>query len=170
MIYYIYHIPEVKIGCTNNLDKRMADQGFTDWEILETHEDGWIAGDREIELQKQYGYPVDKSHYMVSLNNRNNWQEDKLKVKEARRKALATKILNNTLGIPGSCVPAETRKKISRLGGLSHRTLTKEEVIQIRQEYSEMRKYGAVVKLAKKYNSTVNIIGKLVRGLTYKDV
>ena len=69
-MYYIYHIPGVKIGCTKDLLKRMADQSFTEWEILEEHTDGWLAGDREIELQKQYGYPVDKSHYMVSLENR----------------------------------------------------------------------------------------------------
>ena len=73
MKYYIYHIPGVKIGCTKQLQKRMTDQGFTNWEILEEHSDGWLAGDREIELQKEYGYPVDKSHYMISLQNRPKW-------------------------------------------------------------------------------------------------
>lgn len=48
----------------------MSDQGFTEWEILETHEDGWLAGDREQELQKEYGLPVDKVHYMISRQNR----------------------------------------------------------------------------------------------------
>ncbi len=69
-MYYIYHIPGEKIGCTSNLEKRMSDQGFTEWEILETYEDGWIAGDREIELQKEYGYKVDTIHYMISVQNR----------------------------------------------------------------------------------------------------
>ena len=70
MIYYIYHIPGEKIGCTSDLEKRMNDQGFTQWEILETHEDGWLAGDREQELQKEYGYRVDHIHYMDSIEAR----------------------------------------------------------------------------------------------------
>ena len=69
-MYYIYHIPGVKIGCTNNVEHRMAEQGFSEWEILEQHEDGWLAGDREQELQKQYGYRVDNVHYMIALQNR----------------------------------------------------------------------------------------------------
>jgi hypothetical protein len=63
-MYYIYHIPGVKIGCTDNIERRMKHQGFTEWEILETYEDGWVAGDREIELQKEYRLPVEKIHYM----------------------------------------------------------------------------------------------------------
>ena len=63
-MYYIYHIPGVKIGCTKNYPGRCHHQGYYNHELLETHEDGWIAGDREIELQQQYGYPVDKTHYM----------------------------------------------------------------------------------------------------------
>ena len=74
-MYYIYHIPGDKIGCTKDLIKRMADQGFTDWEILEEHTEGWLAGDRERELQKEYGYPLDKVHYMISLRNRPKWND-----------------------------------------------------------------------------------------------
>ena len=70
MEYYIYHIPGVKIGMTNELEKRMSAQGFTEWEILETHTDPWLCGDRELELQKEYGLPVDSCHYMVSIENR----------------------------------------------------------------------------------------------------
>jgi len=69
-MYYIYHIPGVKIGCSTNPDNRVPEQGYTDWEILETHEDGWTAGDRELELQKEYGYKVDSSHYMITVGNR----------------------------------------------------------------------------------------------------
>ena len=55
-MYYIYHIPGIKIGCTKHIEKRIKQQGFTEFEILETHTDIDIASDREIELQKQYGY------------------------------------------------------------------------------------------------------------------
>ena len=50
----------------------MRQQGFTEWEILETYEDGWVAGDREIELQKEYGYSVDTTHYMITVENASN--------------------------------------------------------------------------------------------------
>jgi hypothetical protein len=55
-MYYIYHIPGVKIGCTSNLKKRIQSQGFTEYEVLETHTDIDIASNREIELQNEYGY------------------------------------------------------------------------------------------------------------------
>jgi hypothetical protein len=55
-MYYIYHIDGVKIGCTKNLRRRMREQGFTKWEILETYEDLDTADRRERELQNEYGY------------------------------------------------------------------------------------------------------------------
>jgi len=72
-MYKIYHIPGVKIGCTKHLTRRMREQGFTEYEILETHTDIDVASKREIELQKQYGY-IDKfcnTKYKVSVENAN---------------------------------------------------------------------------------------------------
>ena len=69
MKYYIYHIEGKKIGCTTNLKRRVREQGYTQYSILETHDDIKIASDREIELQKQYGYRVDRATYFKSLNN-----------------------------------------------------------------------------------------------------
>ena len=75
--YTIYHIPGIKIGCTCDFQKRMNDQGFTNWEILwqeeGDYEFGWIAGNKEIELQKQYGLPVDTSNYQISRQNRHKF-------------------------------------------------------------------------------------------------
>jgi len=68
-MYYIYHIPGIKIGCTDNIKRRMREQNFEYYEILETYEDGWIAGDRELILQEEYGLPIDKIHYMQSRRN-----------------------------------------------------------------------------------------------------
>ena len=69
-MYYIYHIYGIKIGCSSEPEKRINDQGFTEYEILEVHEDIHIASEREIELQKEYGYKVDKSPYWLSVENR----------------------------------------------------------------------------------------------------
>ena len=80
--YYIYHIPKFvypkcgsigKVGVTQQLKRRMNDnkikslQKFTNWEILEKHTDVYVVSDREMELQKEYGYPVDKIPYWKTI-------------------------------------------------------------------------------------------------------
>tara|TARA_R110000772_G_scaffold233430_1_gene344988 strand:+ start:85 stop:510 length:426 start_codon:yes stop_codon:yes gene_type:complete len=74
--YYIYHILGIKIGCTSDLNRRMKQQGFTEWEILETHTNAQYAGDREKELQLEYGYPIDDNHYVTAVNNRRKFNKD----------------------------------------------------------------------------------------------
>lgn len=70
--YSIYHIPTIKIGCSNEVDNRVKGQGYTEYEILEEHDCIYKASDREMELQKQYGYPVDKIPYWQSIEHFNN--------------------------------------------------------------------------------------------------
>jgi hypothetical protein len=65
--YYIYHIEGVKIGCTINPNKRIKVQGYSDYTILEIHTDEMIASIRERELQKEYGYKIDSSHYYKQM-------------------------------------------------------------------------------------------------------
>jgi len=67
MIYYIYHIPGTKIGVSHQVEKRIAKQGFTNYEILEEYSDIYEVSYREKELQKEYGYPVDKAYYYESI-------------------------------------------------------------------------------------------------------
>jgi hypothetical protein len=69
--YYIYHIPNIKIGCSVEADIRVKTQGYDEYSILEEHSDIYKASDREIELQKQYGYQVDKIPYWQSIENFN---------------------------------------------------------------------------------------------------
>ena len=61
MIYYIYHIPERnKIGVTKDLKDRMSRHKWTGaYEILEEHTDIYEVSNREIQLQKDYGYVRD---------------------------------------------------------------------------------------------------------------
>ena len=80
-IYTIYHIPKYvysdgsigKIGVSYRLTSRMKEnlkksvEGFTNWEVLEEHKDVYKVSDREIELQKQYGYKVDTTPYWKTL-------------------------------------------------------------------------------------------------------
>lgn len=63
MGYTIYHIPGIKIGCSKRVEKRIKEQGYNNFEILEVHTDIKIASQREHQLQKQYGYRIDKGYY-----------------------------------------------------------------------------------------------------------
>jgi hypothetical protein len=65
--YSIYHIPTIKIGCSNEVDIRVKNQGYTEYEILEEHTNIFVASDREMELQKEYGYAVDKVPYWKTI-------------------------------------------------------------------------------------------------------
>ena len=58
-MYYLYHIPGKKIGVTRNLNHRVTlMQGYkeNEYEVLEQSDDISYISDREIELQKSYGY------------------------------------------------------------------------------------------------------------------
>ncbi len=70
-MYYLYHIPGKKIGVTRNLNKRVTEtQGYkpTEYEVLDHSEDISYISDREIELQKSYGYRVDRKLYKTLFN------------------------------------------------------------------------------------------------------
>ncbi len=83
--YYIYHLPNYewsltgknagrigKIGCTKTDPiKRAKVQGYRlqDLEVLEEHLDIYEASDRELQLQEEYGYPVDTVPYYVTVRN-----------------------------------------------------------------------------------------------------
>jgi hypothetical protein len=70
-MYYIYHIPTApKIGTSINPKLRVKRQGYTDFEILEEHTCIYEASRRELELQKEYGYPVDISPYYNTIRIR----------------------------------------------------------------------------------------------------
>ena len=67
-MYYIYYIPGIKIGCTQNLKRRMKEHKNPDYIVLETHTDIQIASERERSLQKEYGLKVDNISFIQSLN------------------------------------------------------------------------------------------------------
>jgi len=76
-MYKIYHIPGKKIGVTRNLNKRVTEQqGYApdEYEVLEQSEDINYISDREIELQKSYGYKVDRQSYRNLINKNKQMQ------------------------------------------------------------------------------------------------
>ena len=77
MTYYLYHIPGKKIGVTCNLNRRVTlTQGYTadEYEVLDQSDDIDYISEKEIELQKSYGYKVDRKKYneLVKLNKNMN--------------------------------------------------------------------------------------------------
>ena len=65
-MYYLYHIPGKKIGVTRDLNTRVTlIQGYKEnqYEVLEQSDDIDYISDREIELQKSYGYRRDRTLY-----------------------------------------------------------------------------------------------------------
>ena len=73
-MYNIYHIPGKKIGVTRNLNKRVTvQQGYApdEYEVLLTSDDINYVSAMELELQKSYGYKVDRQSYK-NLINKNN--------------------------------------------------------------------------------------------------
>ena len=71
MKYFIYHIPGKKIGVTSNLNTRVTlTQGYSpnEYEILDESEDIDYISDKEIELQKIYGYKTDRKKYNQLVN------------------------------------------------------------------------------------------------------
>ena len=71
-MYYIYHIKGVKIGCSTQPTKRVKQQNYNNFEIIEEHTDIYLASDRERELQKEYGYRIDECPYWVSYKQNIN--------------------------------------------------------------------------------------------------
>jgi len=70
-MYYIYHIPGKKIGVTRNLNTRVTiTQGYgpDEYEVLDQSDDIDYISEKEIELQKSYGYRVDRKLYKNLFN------------------------------------------------------------------------------------------------------
>ena len=74
-MYFIYHVPGKKIGVTRNLNKRVTvAQGYQpdEYEVLDSSDDINYISDREIELQKSYGYRIDRQKYKDLCNQKLN--------------------------------------------------------------------------------------------------
>jgi len=70
-MYYLYHIPGKKIGVTRDLNNRVTlSQGYSpsEYEVLDQSDDINYISNKEIELQKSYGYRVDRKLYKNLFN------------------------------------------------------------------------------------------------------
>jgi len=71
-MYYIYHIKGVKVGCTNDLKRRVEQiQGYKEYDILASTDKISHASKLEIHFQKIYNYKQDKNSYLQLMINKN---------------------------------------------------------------------------------------------------
>jgi hypothetical protein len=84
--HYIYEIFGKKIGATNDVARRMKEQNAKEGEyrIIEEHTNAKVASQREMELQREFNYPVDRIAYWKTLR----WQKKAL-TKKAQKKRVA---------------------------------------------------------------------------------
>ena len=73
MIYYIYHILNKKIGVTTNLNNRVTkQQGYKDYEVLDSTTSISKASELEIYYQNKFRYRKDQSSYKQLILNKMN--------------------------------------------------------------------------------------------------
>jgi hypothetical protein len=142
-MYYIYHIPSVKIGCSTNPKRRVRQQGYTQYDILETHSDIDIASNRELELQKEYGYSVDKKGQIYS-------NQFSIMGKKANKKGNNI-MIENKIGIFG--VSIQQRREWAKNAGLIGSKISGENrsksVLMFDKKGNYIRKFKSRVEAAK---------------------
>ena len=144
-MYTIYHIPTIKIGCTDNVEERTAAQKFDNYEVLEEHLDIYIASDREIALQKQYGLPVDKMPYWKTIQQ----LTESPKRLEAMRNSELYKEARSKVGLVSGKKNKETghisNLGKSGIGGKIGGKITGKKNVESGHIQALGKKYGAIV-------------------------
>ena len=83
-MYFVYHVPKVKVGVTSNLGKRVfEEQGYdpVDVQILHTTYLMEEASELEKMYQKSFGYKVDQMTYADLINGKKKKSKPKAKFK-----------------------------------------------------------------------------------------
>ena len=114
-MYYLYHIPGKKIGVTRDLNTRVTlIQGYkeNEYEVLEQSDDIDYISDREIELQKSYGYKVDRKLYKNLFN--------KMKINATEQTSTFPVPLNKLKGHLMDNIGLQWQVIISGASGLGH--------------------------------------------------
>lgn len=164
--YKIYRIPDFvypsgeigKVGCTKlKIEKRIQQntklsmKPFDYWEVLEEHDCKKIAGKREKELQKQYGYKQDSNEYASWTDNPN--------VKKGQR-------LGGSRG-GKSVMSGPQGLSIRTMGGKAKREHKPEFIRYIRS----LHKSGVTIyRISKMFDLNSGAVSNIVNYKTYKDI
>ena len=164
--YYIYHIEGIKIGVTTNVPRRMRQQGFTEWQHLETHTCVYEVSDREQELQRQYGLPVDDVPYHVTY----------FKNKSVEQRAKTSASLKGKPALNKGVSPSvDSRRKMSESSmGILHTQATKLKMAKARRTTTpefdalviqDIRMGMSQRKTAAKHNTTKTIVMRIIKNM-----
>lgn len=146
-IYYLYEILGVKIGITQNIERRRKEQKDKgELIILGEYTDIYLVSEKERELQEIKGYHIDKHPYWYTVTEQNRLSC----TEEAKAKHKA----NN-----------DFRK--ASIG--STRKFTTEQVISIRKRYSLDNNLSAT-QLAKEYKVGTYTMTNLLDGRKYSEI
>ena len=157
--YYIYHISKFvwkdgsvgKIGVSYKPKKRTKLQGYSDYEILEQHQCIYKVSDREIELQKQYGYKVDVTPYWKMMN-----------------RAKKSSLIQNGITVGNRNKQSGQIQSIGKLNTTPSyhlRKLTYDIAQSIRSEFKSNR--ITIKELANKFNVSNTAIVQILNNKTY---
>jgi hypothetical protein len=173
-MYNIYHIPEFvysdgsigKIGVSHRLTGRMREnlkksvEGFSNWEVLEEHKDIYKVSDREIELQKQYGYKVDTIPYWRTIN----MATKEGRIKGGKKNAESGHMKNiQKIGcsISGKQnVESGHLARITKLANIANR----KPIIQYDLDGNIIREYNSVKAAGLNFNTKPHYISRVLRG------
>ena len=173
-IYTIYHIPEFvysdgsigKIGVSHRLKGRMKQnlwksiEGFDNWEILEKHTDIYKVSEREIELQKEYGYKIDTVPYYKTLSMQTDEGRKKAGMKNVKtgnwRKynVLGGKsVYNQNIGIFD---PENIEKRLNSI---------RKKIIQYDKQGNKITEWKSISECARELNLHTSNISNVLTGV-----
>ena len=170
--FYIYEVPDYiwpegdigKIGCTKEPNVRFRKYKDLTINILEEHADGWIAGNREIELQKEYNYRVDHIHYMVASNIVN--ARDQASYDNASKEGYRTEEFRQHARENYFKYAYKPFTEAGSKSGKSRRNITFEQAQEIRSKW-KFRVYTSKM-LAKEYGITNAAVKAILQNRSYK--
>ena len=71
-MFIVYEIPGKKVGLSKQVEKRVKEQGFTEYRIVEICQTEEEGSERERYWQKRLGYPVDPTSYKTFMASTQN--------------------------------------------------------------------------------------------------
>jgi hypothetical protein len=133
-MYTIYHVPGIKVGCSKRLEKRIKEQGFTEYEILEVCTTISEATEREVYWQGRLGYKPD-SLISYAQTLKASTPESKEKFKQTIKKSELWK--------------AASSKRVEYLRSQKGKTRSEATKIKMKEAWERKRVKGATPR--KKY-------------------
>ncbi len=110
---------EWKIGCDHDYPSRPKYQKLTDYFIIEEHEDIDVASDRELELQAEYGLPIDYRRYSDVYRSNKSLE---------KRKSMSQTMTGRSLSEEHKAKIAEKSKGNKNWEGKKHTEETKSKI------------------------------------------